>query len=63
MVPHLMELNALVIVNIEILFLSNSEHIFVLQEVDVTHKLLGLEFCNKIFVLPVKHSYMSLSRA
>ena len=63
MVSHLMQLNALAIVDIHVLLLCNSVHMLILQEAHISHELLGLELTHQVFVLPVKHCNMSLLRS
>ena len=56
-----MELNALVVVYVQIVALSCRKHGIVLQEADIVHFLLGLELYNEVLVLPVKHSKVTFA--
>ena len=56
-----MELNALVIVYVQIVALSCRKHGIVLQEADIIDFLLGLELYNEVLVLPVKHSKVTFA--
>ena len=58
-ISHLMKFDALRIIHIEIFFLSYSKHVFILQKMDVSDELFGLEFANELLIFPVKHSDMS----
>ena len=55
MVSHAVQLDALMIVDMQVLSLCNSEHVMVLQEADVTHLVTSLKLHNKVLVFPFKH--------
>jgi hypothetical protein len=59
MVPHLMKLNTLAIIHVQILFLSNCKHIMVLQKVNIPNQLLSLKFTEETFLFPVKQCNMT----
>ena len=59
-ISHLMQFNALRVVDIEVLFLSNSKHILILQKMSVPDNLFSLKLAKKIFLFPVKKSDMAL---
>ena len=44
MVPHAMQLNALIIIDVQVLLLRYREHLVILQEAHIAYFLLGLEF-------------------
>lgn len=61
-VSHLMQLDALAIVDVKVLLLSHCKHVFVIQEVNISHHLLGLELAPQVLLLPIKQRDVPFSR-
>ena len=59
MVSHAMKFDALIVIDVEILGLSNGEHSVVLEEADISDLVLGLELHDKVFMFPFKHGKVS----
>ena len=60
MVPHAMQLNALVVVNVHVFRLSCGKHLMVLKEADITDLIACLELHDQVFLLPIKYGKMTL---
>jgi hypothetical protein len=60
-VPHAVELDALVVVYVQVLFLGHCEHRVVLQETNVTNFFFRLKLSNKSFAFPLKHRQVTFS--
>ena len=55
----MVQLYALVVVDVEVLLLSAGKHSLVLEEADVANHLFRLELAHKVLVLPVDHGHMT----
>ena len=55
MVTHAVNLDALIVVNVQVPVLCCCEHGVILQEAYVADLLLGLELHHEVLPLPVKH--------
>ena len=61
MVPHAVELNPLVVINMQVLLLRDGKHLIILQEANIPHFLLSLEFSDEFFSFPLNHSKMTFT--
>ena len=58
-----MKLDALIVVNMQILSLRNRKHRVILQKADISNFFLGLELGDKALSLPLDHCQVALAGA
>jgi len=63
MISHLMQFDALAVVDKQMFLLGYGEHVFVLEEMNVSDQLFGLKFTFQLFLFPIEQSNMSFFRA
>lgn len=55
MIPHAVNFDPLVVVDVQVALLGYGKHRMVLKEAHVVDLLLGLEFYHEVLSLPIKH--------
>lgn len=61
MIPHAVELDPLIVINVEILALCCGKHCLVLQEADIPDLVLGLELTQQVFLFPIEQGKMAFA--